>query len=489
MPAATASRPLVNMSNVEQNSAPASYTKFARTERTPAPNCNTVSVTGFRPSGHSLSAQIVLVRPQKVDRLFHMKILQSLFLGLFLTSGCAIITSVNDMPPIVLGKPSFFPTISAHTDASIISGNRVDLLFNGDQIFPAMLKAIRGAEKSITYQQYYFEDGAVAREIAEAFAERCRAGVQVKLLIDSLGGGGITPDMRELWKTAGCQLEWFERIKVYQFITPWELLNYNHRSHRRILVIDGKIGFTGGHGLSDAWTGDGRTPDHWRQTDVRVEGPIVQQLQAAFVESWRRTTANVLGGENYFPALDLRGPTYAQIVKSSPLGGSFGSYLLFLLAITSAQKSIHIANPYFFPDDRIEAALIDAAKRGVMVVVLTPEKSDHTTTSSASHSGFGPFLLGGVEIYEYQPALMHTKAMVVDGIWATVGSANLDYRSLAINEELNLVVYSAVFAQQLEKSFQEDLKYSKKLTYEAWSSRPLWDKIKEVFTSPIKEQL
>src|SRR5581483_2848241 len=418
-----------------------------------------------------------------------MKYLKLSFLVVLLLSACAAITPINEMPHIVLGEASFYPTLSAHTDSSIISGNRVELLFNGEQIFPAMLRAIRSAEKSITYQQYFFEDGAVAREFAEAFAERCRAGVEVKLLIDSLGGGSISQEMKDLWKNAGCQLEWFERIKVYQFITPWELLNYNHRSHRRILVIDGKIGFTGGHGLSDAWTGDGRTAEHWRQTDVRVEGPIVQQLQAAFVESWRRTTGNVLGDERYFPAFAVAGKVYAQVVKRSPLGGSFGSYLLFLLSIASAQKSIHIANPYFFPDPRIEEALINAVKRGVRVVVLTPAKSDHITTSAASHSGFGSFLRGGIEIYEYKPALMHAKAMVVDGVWATVGSANLDYRSLAINEELNLVVYDTAFAQQLEKSFQEDLKYSKKLTYESWNSRPLWDKIKEVFTSPIKEQL
>ncbi len=422
-------------------------------------------------------------------QLSQMKNVKCFFLFLILLSGCASITPINEMPNIVLGEPSFYPTLAAHTDASIIAGNRVDLLFNGDQIFPAMLEAIRSARKSITYQQYLFEDGAIAHEIADAFAERCRAGVQVKILLDSLGSGGVPQDILNQWIESGCQLEWFERIKVFQFITPWELLSYNHRSHRRILVIDGKIGFTGGHGVSDAWTGNGRTAEHWRQTDVRVEGPIVQQLQAAFVDSWRRTTGNVLGDESYFPALDLPGKIYAQIVKSSPLGGSFGSYLLFLLSIRSAQKSIHIANPYFFPDNRIEEELINAVKRGVKVVVLAPEKGDHAATSSASHGGLGPFLRGGVEIYEYQPALMHAKAMVVDGAWATVGSANLDYRSLAINEEINLVVYDAGFAAQLEKSFQEDLQYAKKLTYEAWESRPMIDKILELFSIPIKEQL
>ena len=418
-----------------------------------------------------------------------MKNVKCLLLALLLFSSCASLTAINELPSIALGEPSFYPTLAAHTDASIIPGNRVELLLNGEQIFPAMLQAIRGAGKSITYAQYLYEDGAIAYEIAEAFAERCRAGVQVKILLDSLGSGNLPKDISDLWEKSGCQLEWFRRIKAFQFVTPWELLDYNHRSHRRILVIDGKVGFIGGHGVSEAWTGNGRTAAHWRQTDVRVEGPIVQQLQAAFVDSWRRTTGNVLGDDSYFPALDGRGKVYAQVVKSSPLGGSFGSYLLFLLSISSAQKSIHIANPYFFPDDRIEAALIHAVQRGVKVVVLTPEKGDHAATSSASQGGFGPYLLGGVEIYEYQPALMHAKAMVVDGIWATVGSANLDYRSLAINEEINLVVYDTVFAGQLEKSFQEDLKQSKKLTYEAWSSRPLIDKILELFSIPIKEQL
>ena len=418
-----------------------------------------------------------------------MKTAKSLFLVLLLLSGCTNLASINEIPNVVLGEPSFYPTIAAHTDASIIAGNRVELLLNGEQIFPALLQAIRSARKSITYAQYFYEDGAIAYEIAEAFAERCRAGVQVKILIDSLGGGNIPQDIPDLWKKAGCQMEWFRPIKIWQFITPWQLFRYNHRSHRRILVIDGRIGFTGGHGVSQAWTGNGRTAEHWRQTDVRVEGPIVQQLQAAFVESWREMTGNLLGDDSYFPALDLQGKVYTQIVKSSPVSGRFESYLLFLLSITSAQKSIHIANPYFLPDERIQEALINAVKRGVKVVVLTPGIGDHTTVYAASRGGFGPFLLGGVEIYEYQPALMHSKGIVVDGVWASIGSANLDNRSLGINEEVNLVVYDAGFAAQLEQSFQEDLKYSIKLTYEAWSSRPFSEKILEMIMLPAKHQM
>jgi cardiolipin synthase len=254
-------------------------------------------------------------------------------------------------------------------------------------------------------------------------------------------------------------------------------------------VIDGKIGFTGGHGVSRVWTGDGRTPGHWRDTDVRVEGPIVQQLQAAFVESWQETTGDLLGDDLYFPRLEPRGNVHAQVVKSSPFGGAHESYLLFLLSIASATKSIYITNPYFLPDERMTQELLKARDRGVRVVVLTPGKIDWTLVYRASRRGFGPLLLGGIEIYEYQPALLHAKTMVVDGVWGLVGTTNLDNRSFALNEEVNLIVYDAGVAGELERAFHEDLKYSRKLTYEAWKSRPWTEKILELFTIPIKQQL
>ena len=421
--------------------------------------------------------------------LARMKRRGLLSIALLFLLGCVAVTPIKNIPTIVLGDPSFFPTIAAHTDAPIVGGNQVKLLFNGDETFPAMIKAIRAARQTINYAQYLYQDGAIAYDLAEAFAERCRAGLEVNLLIDSHGGSKIPKEIPDLLVNAGCRFEWFRRIKIFQFITPWELLRYNYRNHRRILVIDGEIGFTGGHGVSDAWTGDGRTEDHWRDTDVRVEGPIVHQLQAAFVESWRETTGNVLGGDRYFPVLKPKGKVYAQVVKSSPFGGSFESYMLFLLSIASARKSIHISNPYFLPDERMQEALLNAAKRGVRVVALTPGKIDHKLVYWASRSGFEPLLLGGIEIYEYQAGLMHAKTMVVDGIWATVGSTNLDNRSFALNEEINLVVYDTTIAGQLEKAFAEDLKHSTKLTYEDWKARPLREKILELFTIPIKEQL
>jgi cardiolipin synthase len=403
--------------------------------------------------------------------------------------GCAAVPKIERIPGVVLGEPSFFPTIAGHTDAPILGGNKIELLFNGDQIFPAMLEAIRSARKSITYAQYVFEDGEIAQEFAAAFAERCRAGVVVKILIDSHGGGKMPAAIPELWKNSGCQMEWFRRMKLFQFLTPWSVLTYNYRNHRRILVIDGQIGFTGGHGVSQGWTGNGRMAKHWRDTDVRIEGPLVQQLQAAFVESWREVTGDVLGDDPYFPRLEPRGNVYGQVVKSSPLSGTHESYLLFLISINSARKSIYITNPYFLPDERMMEALVKAVARGVRVVVLGPGDIDWMLVYRASRRGFGRLLLGGIELYEYQPALLHAKTMVVDGVWALVGTTNLDNRSFALNEEVNLIAYDRGVAGQLEKAFHEDLKHSKKLDYETWKSRPWSEKFLELFTIPLKEQL
>ena len=396
---------------------------------------------------------------------------------------------IKQVPGVMLGESSFYPTIAAHTDAPIVGGNKIELLFNGEQIFPAMIKAIRGARRSITYANFLYEDGPIAHELAEVFAERCRAGVTVKLLIDSHGGSKMPSPIPELWKNAGCDLQWFRRIQLFQFITPWELLSYNYRNHRRVLVIDGEIGFTGGHGVKETWTGDGRTEGHWRETDARVEGPIVQQLQAAFVESWRQTTGNMLGDDIYFPRLRPRGNSYAQVVKSSPFGGTHQSYLLFILAITAARKSIYITNPYFVPDERLIDALLEAVDRGVRVVVLGPGKIDWMLVYRASRRGFGTLLKGGIEIYEYQPALLHAKTMVIDGLWALVGTTNLDNRSFALNEEINLIAYDAGVAALLENAFLEDLHHAKKLDYESWNARPWGEKIMELFTVPITDYL
>lgn len=407
---------------------------------------------------------------------------------LILFSACGKVPSISKIPQIALGEESFFPTIEAHTDAPIIYGNGVEILLNGDETFPVMLRDIKTAKRTITFAQYLYETGPIAYELAQAFAERCRSGVEANILLDS-HGTNTSAEIPELMRQAGCRVEYFRRVETPQVIFPWKLLKYNYRNHRRILVIDGRIGFTGGYGISAAWTGNGRIPNHWRETNARIEGPLVKYLQAAFAESWLEATGALLGDDPYFPRLEPRGKVSAQIVKSSPAGGSFQNYLLFLISIASARKSILITNSYFIPDDQMIDALLRAAARGVHIVVLVPGKIDHKITYRASRSNYGRMLLGGIEIYEYMASLMHAKTMVVDGVWATIGSTNFDNRSFALNEELNLTVYNRNLAQHLEELFHEDLKYSQKITYEAWKARGWKERFFELFAFPIRELL
>ena len=410
-------------------------------------------------------------------------------LVILLLFGCAKVVSVQQIPEISLGESTFFPTIEAHTDAPITAGNRIDILLNGDETFPVMLREIKAAKSTITFAQYLFEGGTLATEFAQAFAERCRAGIEADILLDDHGSGKTPAEIIALMRDAGCHVEFFRRVEVPAVIFPWKLLQYNYRNHRRILVIDGRVGFTGGYGISDTWLGDGRTPEHWRDTNARIEGPAVKFLQAAFAESWLETTGTAIGGAGYFPRLEPVGKLPAQIVSSSPAGGSFQNYMLFLLSINSARKTILIANPYFIPDDVMTEALLKAVSRGVRVIVLVPGKIDSQLTYTVSRSHYGRSIARGAEIFEYQAALMHAKTMVIDGIWATIGSTNFDNRSFALNQELNLTVYDASLARRLEVIFQDDLKYSKKITYEEWNSRSVFERLFELFAFPVREQL
>jgi cardiolipin synthase len=413
----------------------------------------------------------------------------SWLLAIVLLLGCAEVLRVRDIPEITLGETAFFPTIEAYTDAPIITGNRIDILLNGDETFPAMLREIKRAKSTITFAQFLYEDGAIAREFAETFAERCRKGVIVDILLDNYGSSKMPSDIISTMKDAGCHVEQFRRVKAEGIIFPWKLLRYNYRSHRRILVVDGRVGFTGGYGISEAWTGNGRTPDHWRDTNVRIEGPAVQNLQAAFGESWLEATGAAIGGDFYFPRLETRGNVPAQIVKSSPTGGSFQSYMLFLLSISSAKKSIMITNPYFIPDEVMTEALVKAAARGVRVIILVPGTIDSELTYPVSRGHYGPLLLGGIQIFEYQPCLLHAKTMVIDGAWATIGTTNFDNRSFALNQEVNLTVYDRAVARRLEDIFQEDLKHAKQISYDEWESRGLYERLVDFFAFPVKDLL
>ena len=273
-------------------------------------------------------------------------------------------------------------------------------------------------------------------------------------------------------------------------IGPFGLRRANNRNHRRILVVDGRVGFTGGSGVSSKWMGNGRVPDHWRDTDVQVEGPVVDYLQGAFAENWVEATGKVLGGADYFPApTPPKGKVHAQIIRSGPLGGSYAMYTTFLLALSSAQRSIRITNPYVLLDEQMIETLVQAAKRGVEITFLVPGASDHPLVRHAGRRQFGRLLEAGIQIHEYSAALLHAKTIVIDGIWATVGSTNLDYRSFRLNDELNLVAYDREFAAQLEKVFREDLVYSERIDLEAWKDRSAKGRMFELLAIPFESNL
>jgi cardiolipin synthase len=366
-----------------------------------------------------------------------------------------------------------------------VRGNRAQILLNGDEIFPAMLAAIREARTTITFANFLYEKGDIARDMAQALAERCRAGVGVNVLVDAVGSKNMPKEYRRLMEHAGCH------VASYQPINPLSIRRFNRRNHRRILVVDGHIGFTGGTGVGDKWAGDGRAKDHWRQTDVRVEGPIVSHLQAAFAENWRSATGLILGGDAYFPSLESRGNLIVQSIKSSPASGAAAAYMLFLLAVDSARSSILITNPYFVPDGALSDALVRAVKRGVDVSIITAGNVDTNLdrlVRQASQAHFGRVLEAGARIYEYGPALLHAKTMVVDGQWVSIGSANIDNRSFALNNELNLAFLDKGLAGRMTEIFRNDLEFTKQVTFEDWQ-RHGWRNFFYLPLIPLRDQL
>ena len=404
---------------------------------------------------------------------------------LIVATGCAGVPPHLELPTLDIKQPAFAATLGAYTGTTVVGGNRVEILLNGEEIFPAKLALIRSARRTINYAQYVFEDGAPAKDIADALAERCRAGIKVNVLLDAVGALAMPNEFRDEMKDGGCRVENFRPLR------PFSINRANYRNHRRILVVDGLVGITGGAGTSGKWSGNGRQEGHWRDTDIQIEGPVVEQLQGAFAENWLEATGVAIGGPEYFPRrrLESKGDVDAQVVRSSPAGGGTAMYTMFLLALASARHSIHITNPYFVPDEKMIDTLLAAAKRGVEIKLLIPGAIDHNLVRQASRSEFGRLLESGVQIYEYRPALLHAKTMVVDGIWATVGSTNLDHRSFSLNDELNVAIYDVATAQKLELIFAEDLSNSRRILYDDWNHRGMASRFLELLALPLKEQM
>jgi cardiolipin synthase len=380
--------------------------------------------------------------------------------------------------------PQFIHVMGVLLGPPVLGGNRYQVLLNGDQIFPSMLAAIRAARQTINFETYIYWSEAIGKEFADALTERARAGVKVNVLLDWVGSAKMDTALIDEMKAAG--------IQVLKFHPPhWSHLGrLNNRTHRKLLIVDGRIGFTGGVGIAGKWTGNAQDPDHWRDTHFKVEGPVVAQIQSVFMDNWIKATGKVLHSVEYFPALASVGNGYAQMFSSSPSGGSESMELMYLLSITAAQRSIRLSSAYFVPNELALGAMKAALARGVKLQIITPgEHTDTETVRSASRATWGELLAAGAEIYEYRPTMYHCKVMIVDELLVSTGSTNFDERSFRLNDEANLNIYDAAFAREQVAVFEADLARSRRVTLAEWKERPLTERIAERAASLIGAQL
>lgn len=380
-----------------------------------------------------------------------------------------------------IGDKQFQRSMGQLMGPGILQGNKITTLVNGDEIFPAMLSAIRGAKKTITLETYIYFSGTVGREFSEALAERARAGVKVHVVMDWLGSRRVDFNDIYLMRDAGVE------VIRYNPLVWYSPLRLNHRNHRKLLVVDGTIGFIGGAGLADLWMGNADSFDHWRDTHFQLEGPAVGQMQAAFMDNWMKSSARVLDGEEYFPELHECGDAAGQVFYSSPKDGAESIRLMYLLSIAAARSNICLSASYFVPGSLTTEELVAACERGVKVeIIVAGARTDSPLVRYASRSKWGPLLKAGVKIYEYEPTMFHCKVMVVDDVWVSVGSANFDNRSFRLNDEANLNVFSRSFATEQMELFEQDKKNSRLVTYKAWRNRGLFKKAVERLTSPLQ---
>jgi cardiolipin synthase len=380
--------------------------------------------------------------------------------------------------------PQFRRSMGVLLGPPIVEGNKVEVLLNGDQIFPAMLKAIREAKRTITFETYIYWSETIGKEFSDALIERARAGVKVHVMLDFIGSIKMDRASMDAMKAAGVQLQRYHKPAW------WKLTRLNNRTHRKLLIVDGKIGFTGGVGIADKWRGMAQDANHWRDTHFRVEGPVVGQIQAVFTDNWTKATGVVLDGDAYFPALTAQGNHPAQMFSSSPTGGSESMHLMYLMAITAARHSIQLSNAYFVPDELTVKALVAAAERGVAVQIITPGTDiDSEVVRAASRERWGDLLKAGVKIAEYQPTMFHVKALVVDNLLVSVGSTNFDNRSFSLNDEANLNVLDRAFATSQVAVFNDDWRRAKPISLQMWEARPWSAKMMGKLASLIGAQL
>jgi cardiolipin synthase A/B len=378
----------------------------------------------------------------------------------------------------------FLYTIQSTCQAALHHGNRVTVFTDGPSFYPAMLGAIRNARRSINMECYIFQGGQIADQFVDALAERSRNGVNVTIVVDAIGSFHLWGRPVARLRAAGCRIESYQRMRWYS------LHRINNRTHRELLVIDGAIAFAGGAGVADWWAfpQDGH-PRPWRDTMIRIEGPVVAAVQGVTAENWLECCGEILTGPDYFPDLQPCGETTAFVIKSSPSDRATASRVTFQLLIEGADHAVRISTPYFLPDRALRRALLDMAKRGVSIIVIVPgSATDQHWVRLASRRMWGHLLRGGVRIFEFRDAMTHAKVLIVDNLWVVMGTTNIDNRSFEHNDEVNVALRDPAVAERLLQDYERDLAASDEVTFERWERRPLWEKIVGPFVWILERQ-
>ena len=408
-----------------------------------------------------------------------------LVLGYFLLGLFAPHLPYRVTPPAApLESKEFAHMLQSVGSGALLRGNKVTVLPNGEQYYPAELGAIKNATHSVNIEAYIFSKGKMSQQFVDALADRARNGVKVKLLLDATGSMTTTRDYLQPILDAGGQAEFYHPLRWYS----WDRIN--NRTHREMMIIDGKRAFIGGAGVADHWMYAEKGKQRWRDTMVMVEGPVVNDIQGTFVENWIEASGELIVGTDYYPIMEATGNVPAMVISSSAgVGRSTRARMIFQTLIASAQQTVYISTPYFLPDESIRQELVKAAKRGVDVRIITPGvHSDHALTRSSSRRLYGEILEAGAKIFEYQPAMIHVKALLVDGKWSVIGSTNIDNRSFELNDEVNLAAFDGEMTAGLTRDFMSDLNESRQVTFQQWKSRPLWERGMELFGRIIERQ-
>ena len=380
-------------------------------------------------------------------------------------------------------SPEFLTSVAGASGSPFLPGNAVELLNNGDAFYPPMLAAIRGATASITVEAYIYWAGDIGHEFAAALGERAKAGVKVKILLDAIGSSSIGPEILATLEGSGCQVAWYNPIRWYT------LGRFNNRTHRKSLIVDGRVAFTGGAGIADHWRGNAGGPNEWRDMQIRLEGPAVVPLQTGFAHNWQQTTGELLTGAIYYPLIGTVGSLAVQTLLSSPETGASNVRTMYYLSIVCARHSIYIANPYFVPDPVAIETLVEAKQRGVDVrIMVSGIRNDNWLARQNSVRLFKRLLAAGIEIQEYNRTMLHHKTMVVDRCWVTLGTANFDNRSFAHNEESNVCFFDRDVAERLHAIFLDDLRGCAQVTPEQWAARGPWARTQELVAALLQEQ-